>query len=136
MRISMHCRTASAVAVSYKITIYGADHTVLKTGTGMFDLPASATVPIFFPFFFSGVASSSQAFLTIETDQIKWFSSQARSFLTVGSPTLLGTREAPRISATLTNPSTAVYANVKVIAVAFDGEGNVVAASQTVVPVV
>lgn len=126
---------AAARRVPYKITLYAADHTVLKTSTGTLDLPPTSSVPVYVPSFFTGNTSGAQAFLTISPNTIKWFAlSRKISLPTVSSPLLGGTNIAPRITATLSNSGTTPFADVKVIAIVYDSASNVIGASQTVIP--
>lgn len=127
---------AAAKAVPFTVTLYGAKNVFVQKVSGTVDLPPASTVPIFIP----GVSSGSQkvvsAFLTIDDSAPKWFtvSRDARTLPVVSNTTLVGTTDAPRIEAMVANPSVALMSNVLVIALVHDDKGNVIAASQTILP--
>lgn len=129
-------QTAYARNVSYQVALYGADRTlVAPTIAGTIDLPPGATVPVFIPNINTGNAPVAVAFLTINADAIKWQAGRdTRIVPTVVNQTVGGTTGNPRIIATLANPSTSPLSNVRVIVAVFNVAGNVIAASQTVLP--
>jgi len=127
--------SASARSVPFKVTLYAADHTVLKTDTGTVDMPAGATVPVYIPSFFTGNAEGVQAFITIDApDTIKWYTDTSQPKVpNVAGTTLGGTNDAPRITAVLGNPNAAELRNVKAVVAVYNGSNNVIAASETLV---
>ena len=126
---------AAARAVPYKVTLYAADHTILKTEIGTLDLPPARSVPVFLPAFFTGSASSTQAFLTIDTSKIKWFTyTKPIRVPTVENPSIEGTSIAPRVTATLSNADVVSFTDVQVVAMIYDSNDTVIAASQTLLP--
>jgi hypothetical protein len=128
--------TAYARSVPYTVTLYGSDDT-LAAGIihGTVDLPAGATMPVFIPNINSGKTLVESAFLTIDPSAPQWQAGRDTRVLPVAaSATLGGTSAAPRITATLDNPSAVALTNVKVIVALFDASGNAVAASQTILP--
>jgi len=125
---------AAARNVPYDIKLYGADHQLVQNVTGTIDLPAGASVPVFVPGVSSGNQQVSEAFLTIDPTNVHWYATEdTRTVPSVGSPVLFGTTEAPRIRATLTNPSTTPLRNVRTLILVYNLKGNVMAASQTIV---
>ena len=130
--------TAVAKNAPYRITLYGYDQVLIQSVTGTIDLPPSSTVPVFVPGVASGRQAVGTAFLTIDPDTVAWSAlpKDARIVPRVTNTTLGGTTDAPRITASLTNPDVRPLTNVKVIAVVRDGSGNTIAASQTLVQVV
>ncbi len=129
--------SAAARNVPYTVTLYAADHTVLKTSKGTLDLPPSHSVPVFIPAFFTGNVSGTQVFLTINPIDVTWFTyASAIRVPTVANPSLAGTNNAPRVTATLSNPGTSPFSNVKVIVVVYDSADNVTGASQTLIPTI
>lgn len=130
--------TAAAKDVPYRITLYGAGQSLIQQVTGMLDLPPGATVPLYVPGIVSGKQTVTSAFLDIARVAPRWFRMAAdpRIVPTVSNTTLGGKAAAPRVDAVLTNPSIAVLANVRVIILVRSATGNVIAASQTIVPVI
>ena len=125
---------AAARNVPYDIKLYGADHQLVQDVTGSIDLPPGASVPVFVPGVNSGNQTVAEAFLTIDSSSIRWYAAEdTRVVPKVGSPVLFGTTDAPRIRASLTNPSTSPLRNVRAVVLVYDLSGNVMAASQTIV---
>ncbi len=131
-------KSAAAKNVPYKITLFGADRVLIQESTGTFELPAGATVPIYIPGIFSGKQIVEAAFISIDSSSISWFSmpQETRTVPAVSNVVLGGTTAAPRVTATLTNPSVAPLRNIKVIVTVRDGAGNVIGASQTIVALI
>ena len=128
--------TAAAKAVPYQLRLYGADHSLLQQTTGTVDLPPSATVPVFVPNLPVGAQTATQAFLTIASSAPQWYAlaSDPRLMPAISNTTLGGTTGAPTVTATLTNPSTAALSNIPLDVLVTNVQGNVIAASHTVVP--
>ena len=127
---------AAAKHVPYMVTLYGVGQVFIQRVAGTLDLPPATTVPVFIP----GVASGSQkvvsAFLTIDPSIPRWFAmaSDPRVLPVVSNTTLGGSAASPRIDAVLTNSSTSVLADVPAIVLVHSAGGEVIAASQTLVP--
>jgi len=130
--------TAAAKDVPYTLTLYGAGQVLIQEVTGTIDLPPSSAVPVFVP----GISSGSQkvvgAFLAIAPAAPKWFviAADPRIVPVVSNTTLGGSASAPRIDAVLGNATVTELSSVRVIVIVKDNKGDVVAASQTVVPTV
>lgn len=126
---------AAAKNVPYKITLYGSGQAFIQEVTGTLDLPPGATVPIYVPRIVSGKQEVVKAFLSI-TASPQWFAlvANARRVPLVSSATQGGTADAPRIEAILTNPTAIPFTNVQTIVVVHDTLGDVIAASETVIP--
>lgn len=128
----------AAKDVPYVITLYGADQVLLKQVTGTLDLPPPpvATVPVYVPGVSSGSQKVARAFLAIAPSAVKWFAlANDPRILPVVSNTLLGgTADAPRIDAILTNGSITTLRDVGVVVFVRDAGGQIIAASQTVLP--
>ncbi len=127
---------AAAKAVPYYVSLYGADHAFVQRVSGTVDLPPHATVPIFVPNIATGNQTVTSAFLTIASSAPAWYalSSDPRIVPSVSNVTLGGTTAAPQITALLTNPSVMTLSDVLVYVIVHDAQGNVIAASQTIVP--
>jgi hypothetical protein len=129
---------AAAKNVPYQISLYGADQTLIQEVSGTIDLPPGATEPVFVPGIFSGEQKVGSAFLTIATSSPQWFFMAANARITpmVSNIIRSGTASNPRVEATLTNPSAAAMTNVQATILVYDANKNVIAASQTVVPII
>jgi len=126
--------SAKAEAAHYTIELYDANNAVVATKEGTVDLPPLRT-PLFVPNFFSGEQTTLRAFLTIDSASLDWFDYEdTRVILTTRDVVVEHPDTLPRIKATLENPSTKSFKNVKVVITVFDEENNAIAASQTVVP--
>jgi len=129
---------AAARGVPYRVIIYGINQTLIQSVTGTVDLPARATATVFIPSILSGKQTVVKAFFDMDSSSIKWFTMNAdpRIIPGVSNTISVGTTDAPRIEAILTNGSTATLTNVRVIVLVRDANKDVIAASQTIVPVV
>lgn len=132
---------AAAKGVPYSITLYGTGQTLVQKVAGTLDLLPSASVPVFVPGISSGKQKVVNAFLNIDASAPRWFYLSAdvratRIVPTVSNTKQVGTESAPRIEAVLTNPSLTTITNVKVIVLVHNERGDVIAASETIVPVI
>lgn len=127
---------AAAKNVPYRITLYGSGQALVQEVTGMLDLPPGTTVPVYVPNIALGKQTVAGVFLDIATSSLKWFRMAAadRSVPTVSNTTQSGAVNAPRVEAILSNPTTAPFANVRTIVLVRDKNGDIIAASATVVP--
>lgn len=126
--------TAAVRGARFTIELYGVDNVVVGTKEATADLPPSSTVPVFVPNFFSGYQKVARAFLTFHADSLQWFTyTDARTI-----PRVIGTDiesgDTPRITASIANDDARALYDVLLVATVFDEKGNVIAASQTVVP--
>lgn len=128
---------AAAKDVPYKVQV-SAGKFVLQEVSGTLDLPPGATVPVFISGIFSGKQRVATAFLDIASSSLQWFSMDAGSRIVplVSDPKQSGTPDAPRIEATLTNPGAVALTNVRTVVLVWNANKNVIAASETVVPVI
>ena len=125
---------AAAKDVPYVLSLYDADGATAGKATGTIDLPPGASVPVYITGATSGSQVVSTAFLTIDASQIRWYSARdVRRLPEVSNTTLRGTIDAPRIETTLTNSTEKVVTDITVIAIVFNVDGNVIAASRTFV---
>jgi len=128
---------AVAKNILYKVQV-SAGKFVIQEVSGTLDLPPGATVPVFIPGIFSGTQKVATAFLTIDSSSLRWFSIDTRSRVVplVSGPKQTGTPDAPRIEAILTNPGAVALANVRVVVLVRNASADVIAASETIVPVI
>lgn len=129
---------AAAMRVPYTVLLYGPNQALLKTVEGTVDLPPASAQPIYIPGVLTGNQHVVNAFLEIRQDGPKWFllSFDPRNVPLISNTIQGGTLAAPRVTATLTNRSTAVLSNVKVVVFVRDARGEVIGASQTLVPTI
>jgi hypothetical protein len=127
--------TAAAKNVPYRVTLYGSDQALIQEVTGTLDLPPGATIPVYIPGIDLGKQTAVRAFFSIAASAPKWFTlgANARSVPLVSNTKQSGTISAPRIEAILTNPTVTPFGNVQTIVIVHDKNGDVIAASQTVV---
>lgn len=130
--------TAGAKDVPYTVAVYDANRTLLQEARGTLDLPPGATVPLYIPGVVSGKHTAVTAFVSINGPAIMWYrlAQDPRILPKVSNITLGGQAGAPRVTATLSNTTVTPLRNVKAVVVVRDGAGNVIGASQTVVPLV
>lgn len=126
---------AAAKGVPYSISVYGTEQVLIQTVTGIIDLPPGVTVPVYVPGVLSGRIVT-DAFLTINVSDPKWvaMASDPRTVPRVASVVRGGTEGAPRVEASIENSSVAPIINTSAVAVVKDARGEVIAASQTLLP--
>lgn len=130
--------TAAARNVPYTVTLYGKGQVIVQTAKGTVDLAPGATAKIFIPGIVSGNQTVVNAFLVIDPTSLKWFTmiGDRRVIPLVTSTRLGGTKNAPRVDATLANPSISALTNTKVIVLVHNDKDSVIAASQTIVSLI
>jgi hypothetical protein len=131
--------SAAAKNIPYVIKLYDADLSFVRSIEGTLDLPPRATVPIFIPGVAFGGRPGIHASLEIASTSAKWYTMTAdpRILPKVAVKPPSGTIAAPRIEAVLSNQSLTTLSKVHVVALVHDGlNGNVIAASETVIPVI
>jgi hypothetical protein len=124
---------AAAKNVPFTVTLYGGDGTVLATKQGTVDLPPGSTVPVFIPGLYSGFQSVAHAFLTIDDNAVYWYRyTDTRPVLPTSNVTVTP-GDAPRATASVSNPTAYPIFNLPVVITVFDASNNAIAASRTVV---
>ena len=128
---------AAAQNIPFTIMLYGAGEALLKEVPGTLDLPPGATVPVYVPGVFYGEPVTS-AFLDIASSSPRWFAmmTDPRVIPSVTKTSIGGSPSAPRVEAVFMNPSVADLTNVRAIVFVHGVSGNIIAASQTIVPVI
>lgn len=129
---------AAAKAVPYRVQLYGTDRLPVADISGTVDLPPGATVPIYIPAASTGRQTVANAFLTIDPSAIRWYavSRDPRIVPSVSDISENDTGGTPRITATLSNGSVSPLGNVQVVVFVRDVAQNIIAASQTIVPII
>lgn len=125
---------AAVKGARYTVELYGEDRTLLAKRSGTTDLPPGEGVPLYLPNVYAGGAVVSQAFLEFDGASLVWYRFDEERVIPRVSDIQLGELDTPRVRARLSNPSVETLRNIVVIATVFDGEGNAIAATQTVVP--
>jgi hypothetical protein len=126
---------AMAKGVPYTLAVFAADQTLIAQTTGTVDLPAGVSTPVFVPGINSGTQTVATAFLSIDPSKAAWTAAaDTRVVPKVSGTELSGTTEAPRVSATLSNPGVTPLLDVPVVAIVHGADGNVIGASSTVLP--
>jgi hypothetical protein len=124
----------SAKGAKYHIELYDASRAVVDEEDGTIDLPPAAVAPIYIPNAYQGTDPVAQSFLTFP-DTVAWEKTPDTRIVPVIDGTRnAGTTDAPRIIATVENPSVSSIPSTKLIVVIFDSAGNAIAASQTILP--
>lgn len=126
---------AAAKDVPYTVTLYGTGQVFVQKVSGVLDLPPATTVPVFIPGITTGNQKVVRAFLSIDPAQFSWFApaSGERVVPVVTNTTLGGSPNAPRIDAVITNRSVTALADVRAVVLVRSKEGEVIAASETLV---
>ena len=126
---------AAAKDVPYRITLFGTGQSLIQEVTGTLDLPPGAVTPVYVPGIASGKQVVVRAFLSIAEGAPRWFAlpSGVRAVPFVSNIRQSGALAAPRIDAALTNPTSVPFSNVRTIILVHDKDGDVMAASQTVI---
>lgn len=127
--------TAAARAVPFTITLYGPDRVVIAEKQGVVDLPprGAGATPVYVPNFFSGSQEVAQAFLDIDETGLLWSRYEDKRLLPVIDDPELEGADAPRVRVGVENPHATALRNVRLVVTVFDGEGNAIGASQTVI---
>jgi hypothetical protein len=123
-----------ATNVPFTVEVFSPEGTLVGSQKGVVDLPAGEEVPVFIP----GVAPSGvvvgRAFISFEGSVFNWKRTQEERKLPRADAIRAEDAEImPRVSANIFNPSVDTLRDLVVVAVVRDVEGNIMAASQTVV---
>ncbi|OGG41032.1 hypothetical protein A2118_02635 [Candidatus Kaiserbacteria bacterium GWA2_50_9] len=129
---------AAAKHVPYRVIVYGTNQTLIQSVSGTVDLPPGATATVFIPGILSGKQTVVSAFLSIDSSSVKWFTMTTDPRIVPGISNTIqgGSVDAPRVEAILANGSTATLTNVKVVVLVRNANKDVIAASQTIVPII
>ena len=128
---------AAAKDVPYAVKIYDSNLTFVKEITGYVDLPPRATVPVFIPGVVYGGQPGMRASLSIASTSVNWYrvAGDPRIVPKIDVQPPSGTTSAPRVGVVLSNATLSTLTNVRLVAYVRNSlNGNVVAASATVVP--
>lgn len=127
--------SSSAVSnAPYTIDMYGQEGTVIATRSGLVTLAPHVITPIYIPGVAYGPVKIVNAFLSFDTNKMHWFKRTTPRQLLPFSNIRVTQGTVPHINATITNPSTTIYRNLKVVISVFDSSNNIIAVSQTIVP--
>jgi hypothetical protein len=124
---------AQLVNAPVTIDLYDQNESLVATEKGTITVPPSTTEPLFIPGFYNGPKVGNQAFITfVSTSTLPWVKAIKPAALPA-TDIQIQNGSAPRISATISNPTTLPFQNVKVIVTVFDASNKVVGASQTII---
>lgn len=118
----------------YTIELYDEERTLLATRAGRTDLPPAETVAVYVPEAYRGEKIVAQVFMSFDEDTLKWYELGKKHVLPIVTNVEMLATESPRIRATLENPIAFPIYDIRPVATVFDGEGNAIAASQTILP--
>ena len=128
-------RDAYARNVSYTLSLYDASGILVAKPVGTLDLAPGVTTPVFLANIPTGSVKVVRAYLAIDPSTLAWQAAGSPAVgPSIGSPVVSGSADAPRVSVALTNPTAVPMAQVVTIAALFDASGNLITASQTLVP--
>lgn len=124
-------RSEAARAVHYTLEVYSPESDLLATKTGSIDLAPGAVTPVYVPEAYRGEGAVGQAFLTLDQESLRWYEPKDKHVAPRVTNIETTTGEAPRIRATIENPTAFPIYDITPIATVFDAKGNAIAASQT-----
>lgn len=116
--------------------IYDINRVLLETRKTIVDLPAGGTAPIYIPEAYRGGAPVGQVFIEIDDASLKFYAPKKKPVVPVVTNIETQNTDAPRIRATLMNPTAFPIYDVRPVATVFDQAGNAIAASQTLVTMI
>ncbi|MDB4991792.1 MAG: hypothetical protein JWL75_37 [Parcubacteria group bacterium] len=124
---------AYALNTHFTITIYRQDgHTLVRHA--VLSIPSNSSTPLYIP----GISSApvQQVFVTFDPGYPVWVrsSADAKTAPKASNISVVNTDSRPVITAIITNQTAYPATNVPLIATVFDANGTVIAASQTVLP--
>lgn len=125
-------RDAETKRAKYTIELYDESGLSLATKSATIDLPAQSIVPVFESGMYAGPLNATRAFVTFDED-IVWTKPKAELIVPIVASADFTQGAEPRVTAELQNSSPHALYNVRLVATAFDSQGNAIAASQTVV---
>lgn len=124
---------SSETRAPYVMKLYDARNVLIGQRTGVVHIPKNSVVAIFEPNFSVGLSVPARVILEF-TGALEWrknFAAAPR--LTVTQNILSGQTTQPRVDAIIKNESDEVVEQIEVVAIAYDTQGNAVAASRTFV---
>lgn len=125
----------SARGVEYTVELFSEERVVLASLSGAVDLPPRSSIPVFIPNAYANVSPVAQAFLTISDTSFVWNKDVGEYLIFPVSNIQRFDSNAPRITATISNPTAKTIRSLPVVATLFNAEDIVIAASRTVVDV-
>lgn len=126
--------SAAAARAPYTVELYDSANALVARASGTVDLPPASQVPVFI----SNVARTereiARAFLTFDTNAIRWFRSSGTRVLPRVVRSEYAVTPTPRVDAVVENPGVTTLMNVAVIVTVFDAGNTAIAASSTLIP--
>ena len=123
-----------ARSVSYTFKLYDTSGILIKTITGSTAVPQERVLPVFESGIETGERTPARVIFSFDREPTWERAGRERPRVTVSESALSGADSLPRLTATVTNSGTASVADIALVAILSGGDGNAVAASRTVVP--
>lgn len=124
---------SSAKNVSYEFKLYDKNNNLITSRQGQINIPKNKT----FAVFEGGLKVGSNTVKSTEfkfSDSIQWFKDQSTEpELTIINNSIENELTAPKISGTISNPTVQTVGPTELVALIFDGRGNAIGVSKTVV---
>ncbi len=127
--------TSAVRNLPFSIELYGPTNAVVAKKDGKLDLPPASTVPVYVPEFYTGSETVTRAFITFDTPQHAWFRYVDDRIIPKVTDITIAPNDTPRITATAVNPTPTTLRNIAFVVTVFDENGNAIAASRTIAPV-
>lgn len=124
-------QTAATRGARYVAEVFDTTGTLLGSKEGVLDLPPKSVVPLYIPNIATGT-NVGQAFITF-ADGLKWQTADAIESPFVISQKQILSQDTTRVRAVVENRSPETKGNIQLVAVLYMLNGDVAAASQTVV---
>lgn len=123
--------TAGAKDVRVMVELYDKDRFLVGQKQVSIDIPPGATVPVYIPEAYRGEKEVAQTFVSFDESTLRFFVPSKKHIIPTVTNVEMVNAETPRIRATLINPTAFPLYNIRPVATVFDGAGNAIAASQT-----
>jgi hypothetical protein len=126
----------TAEPIPYIFLVYDKENVLLGTREGYARVPPTKTFPIFEPAFDAGTRQPAKAIFEFTAPAV-WnkYDAQKPEFDVIDER-LLSASTSPIIKATLLNKTINKYANIEVVAIVYNKDGNAFAASKTIVDII
>lgn len=124
---------AEAADAPFLLEVYDADRHLIAKKTIEIDLPLKTSVPVYLADVAPRGTVAAQAFL-VPAEGITWRRAGERPVVPTVGQIQVSEGDAPRVTATLINPTARMVYGTTLVAIVRDASGNVIAGSQTVVP--
>ncbi|MDO8492698.1 MAG: FxLYD domain-containing protein [bacterium] len=118
--------------VPYTMKVYDNQNILLAEHSGKINIPAKSTLPVFVGGINVGKLKVQQASFELKGELDWQRTDKGTPKINVSSP-IVTTEGTPKVTVTIKNNTDGLLKNMRVVAIVFDGEGNAIAASNTVI---